>query len=69
MEQTDPPAKVASNDQLGLDAEARKCAQGYTRGSLDRCANMRCTYEGMDGERYRCDRCGESYFLDYEEMR
>jgi hypothetical protein len=28
-----------------------------------------CTYEGMDGERYRCKKCGDSYFLDYEEMR
>lgn len=28
-----------------------------------------CTYEGMDGERYRCSKCGESYFLDYEEMK
>lgn len=23
----------------------------------------------MDGERYECKRCGDSYFLDYEEIR
>lgn len=27
------------------------------------------TYEGMDGERYRCSKCGDSYFLDYEDMK
>ena len=25
--------------------------------------------EGMDGERYRCKKCGHSYYLDYEEMK
>jgi transposase-like protein len=24
---------------------------------------------GFDGERYRCEVCGKSYFLDYEEMK
>lgn len=33
------------------------------------CPNMKLTYDGMDGERYRCSKCGYSYFLDYEEMR
>lgn len=33
------------------------------------CPHMKCTYEGMDGERYRCRNCGLSYFLDYEEMK
>lgn len=65
MEQTDPPAKVASNDQLGLGSEARKCVQANPQ----MCTNLKCTYEGMDGERYRCDVCGRSYFLDYEDMR
>jgi hypothetical protein len=35
----------------------------------DECEYMKCTYEGMDGERYRCERCGQSYFLDYEDMK
>ena len=34
----------------------------------DRCPNLLCTYEGFDGERYRCAVCGESHFLDYDEM-
>lgn len=33
------------------------------------CDHLKCTYEGMDGERYRCDVCGRSYFLDYEDMK
>jgi hypothetical protein len=47
-------------------AEARKCMQDC--GPV-KCTNMKCTYDGMDGERYRCEVCGESYFLDYDEMR
>lgn len=31
--------------------------------------DFKCTYEGMDGERYRCSKCGKSYFLDYEDMK
>ena len=38
-------------------------------GTPPRCPCIKCTYEGMDGERYRCERCGESYFLDYDNMR
>lgn len=46
--------------------EAHKCVQAC---GPQMCANLKCTYEGMDGERYRCEACGCSYFLDYEEMR
>ena len=35
----------------------------------NRCPHIENTYNGMDGERYRCKLCGESYFLDYDEMR
>lgn len=35
----------------------------------NKCPNLKCAYEGFDGERYRCDVCGESFFLEYEEMR
>lgn len=59
------PGNVPLSDQLGLGAEARKCVQANPQ----MCTNLKCTYEGMDGERYRCDVCGRSYFLDYEEMR
>ena len=34
-----------------------------------KCTNMKPAYEGWDGERYRCEVCGQSYFLDYEEMK
>lgn len=47
-------------------SEAHKCVQA---GGPKMCEHLKCTYEGMDGERYRCDVCGRSYFLDYEEMR
>ena len=34
-----------------------------------RCRNCKRESYDMDGERYRCDVCGMSYYLDYEEMR
>lgn len=34
-----------------------------------KCPNIKCTYEGWDGERYKCEVCGLRYFLDYEEMK
>ena len=36
---------------------------------VTQCPNMRETGGGMEGERYRCEVCGESYFLDYDDMR
>jgi hypothetical protein len=33
------------------------------------CKNMKEVGGGMEGERYRCDVCGKSYFLDYEDMK
>lgn len=33
------------------------------------CPHITNTYEGYDGERWRCDLCGESFFLDYSEMQ
>ena len=38
-------------------------------GVWSQCPNIKETYSGMDGERYRCAVCGESYFLDYDDMR
>jgi len=43
-----------------------KAPQPNQRGE---CENMKCTYEGFDGERSRCEVCGQTYFLDYEEMK
>lgn len=34
-----------------------------------KCPNLKNTYEGFDGERYDCEVCGLSYFLDYEDMK
>lgn len=33
------------------------------------CPNLKNTYEGFDGERYRCEVCGESFFLNYDDMQ
>ena len=33
------------------------------------CPHITETYSGWDGERYFCPVCGESFFLDYEEMK
>ena len=45
-------------DVLCGDGSAKECEHDY-----------KCTYDGMDGERYRCTKCGDSYYLDYDEMR
>ena len=39
------------------------------QGVWSRCPNLKCVSETMDGERYACDVCGKSYYLDYEEMK
>jgi hypothetical protein len=66
MSEPDQPATVAVDRAVRPGAEAHKCVQAC--GPV-KCQNMRCTYEGMDGERYRCDVCGHSYFLDYGDMQ
>lgn len=33
------------------------------------CKNLKEVGGGFDGERYRCEVCGESFYLDYDEMR
>lgn len=39
-------------------------------GLLDaHCPHLKETGGGFEGERYRCEVCGESFFLDYDEMR
>ena len=47
-----------------ITLEAVNCPEPVAK-----CKNMKCTYAGMDGERYGCAVCGDSYFLDYEEMK
>ena len=50
------------------DDEKKTPCSKETRNHM-MCRNMKMTYEGFDGERYRCKVCGESYFLDLDEMR
>lgn len=33
-----------------------------------RCPHIECTSERMDGETWQCERCGERYRLNYEDM-
>lgn len=33
------------------------------------CPHMKEVGGGFDGERYHCEKCGDGFFLDYEEMR
>ena len=55
---------------LSVSVPEQKQARTFERCSdATKCANMKETYSGFDGERYRCGVCGQSYFLDYEEMR
>lgn len=44
-------------------------AECKTLISKTSCKNIKNTYEGYDGERWRCEVCGESFFLDYEDMK
>jgi hypothetical protein len=44
-------------------------AQNPRLGVWSRCPNLKETGGGMSGEQYDCAVCGESYFLDYDDMR
>lgn len=39
------------------------------KGRWTQCPNLKEVGGGFSGERYRCDVCGKSYFLDYDDMR
>lgn len=41
----------------------------YLGHNLTKCPNMKETYSNMEGERYRCALCNQSYYLDYEDMK
>lgn len=38
-------------------------------GRWTQCPNLYEAYGGFEGERWKCDVCGKSYWLDYEEMK
>jgi len=40
-----------------------------TPNKYGECSNMKEVGGGFEGERYRCDVCGQTYFLDYEDMK
>lgn len=42
---------------------------GWGGGTWSKCPNLYEDGGGMEGEQYRCDVCGEAYFLDYEDMK
>ena len=47
---------------------AIKLALGCT--DPDRCKHCKeVPSTSMDGERYKCEKCGDTYYLDYDEMR
>jgi hypothetical protein len=58
-------------DSKGDDAKRTPdCKIGQAGSYLDvACPNLQDVGGGMRGERYRCEVCGESYFLDYDEMK
>lgn len=61
MNEQNSPALVGQVERPVRPAsEAQQCVQA---GGPKMCEHLKCTYEGMDGERYRCDVCGRSYFL------
>jgi hypothetical protein len=39
------------------------------RGNPTTCPYIKETGGGFEGEQYNCDRCGERFFLDYEDMK
>ena len=49
--------------QGDISKKPKACREG------NRCANLYEDGGGFEGEWYRCDVCGKSYFLDYEDMK
>lgn len=45
-------------------ADTQWCNNGSTQ-----CPKIKCVYEGWDGERWRCDHCGETFYLCYDDMK
>lgn len=62
------PTRGGLEDNMNTQTDlVKKCDESSRHHMM--CPNMKCTYAGFDGERYRCRVCGDSYFLDCEEMR
>ena len=50
-----------------VDMTQEKC-MSTEKGYLT-CPNMVSSYEGFEGERYRCEKCGKSVWVDYEDCK
>lgn len=56
-------------DMADVRGDKSKRPAECTVDQNNRCPNLREVGGGFEGERYRCDVCGERFFLDYEEMK
>lgn len=54
-------------DEWILSSDPVKAARG--EGYMKHCPNLKEDGGGFSGERYKCEVCGKSYFLDYDEMK
>lgn len=52
-----------------VDSEWNELCSSPWRPDYAKCPNMKNTHSDQEGEHYRCEVCGESYLLDYEEMK
>lgn len=53
-----PPAPPPT-DAEKVGKQCPKCQEGRVRE----------TFSDMSGERYRCDKCTYSYYIDYDDIR
>jgi transposase-like protein len=58
---------IRGNEMTDIKGDPKKQPPGCKGDSS--CPNMKEVGGGFEGERYRCPVCGESYFLDYEDMK
>jgi hypothetical protein len=68
---TDHPGDPAKKTPLCLAKQGTNIPDPHNPGHVLwwECLNLKEVGGGFEGERYRCDVCGESYFLDYEDMK
>ena len=55
--------KHLTKDEQAAIKEALGCKDNM------KCPHMKEVGGGFSGERYRCERCDDSYYLDYDEMQ
>ena len=52
------------NDESMTEEQCKASEKGYLT-----CRNLVSSYEGFEGERYRCEKCGKSAWVDYEDCK